>query len=34
MKRLLYVLFIIVTFDNQDKVVGYETLKDHPHYHH
>lgn len=27
------VLFL-VTFDNQGKVVGYETIKDNPHYHH
>ena len=27
-------VIFLVTFDNEGKVVGYETLKDHPHYHH
>lgn len=26
-------VIFLVTFDNQGKVVGYETVKDHPHYH-
>ena len=27
-------VIFLVTFDNQGMVVGYETLKDHPHYRH
>lgn len=27
-------VIFLVTFDSQGKVIGYETIKDHPHYHH
>lgn len=27
-------VIFLVTFDNQGKVVAYETIKDHPHHHH
>lgn len=27
-------VIFLVTFDNQGKVVGYETIKEHPHIHH